>query len=74
MIKLKMITVLALLALSACATTGKNASSKKNEPKVPSLRGTEVKTIWIPDRIEGNRYEEGHFIHLIDKPASWSGQ
>lgn len=74
MIKPILITISSALMLASCATTSKNAPSKPNEPKAPLLRSAEVKTIWIPDRIEGNRYEEGHFIHLIDKPASWSGQ
>lgn len=65
---------LAILNLSACASTSKSTTSKQNEPKNPILRNAEVKTIWIPDRIDGNRFEEGHFVHLIDKPASWSGQ
>ena len=53
--------------------TSKNTPSKQSEPKSPFLKNAEVKTIWIPDRIEGNKYEEGHFIHLIDKAASWGG-
>ncbi|MGE0526784.1 MAG: hypothetical protein AB7G93_00965 [Bdellovibrionales bacterium] len=62
------------LVLAACASLSKNTPSKQSAPKTPRLKNAEVKTIWIPDRIEGNRYEEGHFIHLIDKPAIWSGQ
>ena len=74
MTKLFPVFVLVTLSLSACASAPKNTPSKQNEPKIPALKNAEVKTIWIPDRIEGNRYEEGHFVHLIDKPASWSGQ
>lgn len=65
---------LVALNLSACASASKKSPSKQNDPKNPILRNAEVKTIWIPDRIDGNRFEEGHFVHLIDKPASWSGQ
>ena len=48
--------------------------SKQNDPKTPYLKNAEVKTLWIPDRIEGNKYEEGHFVHIIDKQATWGGQ
>lgn len=49
------LATIAMLALSSCASTSKNAPSKQNDPKVPALKNAEVKTIWIPDRIEGNR-------------------
>lgn len=47
---------------------------KKNRAttKYPFLNKPEVRSIWIPDKIEGNKFEEGHFIYLIDKPSSWS--
>jgi hypothetical protein len=62
------------LTLASCASISKNVPSKQTEPKSPYLKNAEVKTIWIPDRIDGNRYEEGHFVHLIDKQATWGGQ
>ncbi|OQW49797.1 MAG: hypothetical protein A4S09_03310 [Proteobacteria bacterium SG_bin7] len=60
------------LFVSACASV-KN-TSEKNKPRVPGLKNAEVKTIWIPDKIEGNRFEEGHYIHLIDKQTTWSAE
>jgi hypothetical protein len=74
MIKLLIISIAGCLMLPACASTSKSAPSKQGEPKSPYLKNAEVKTLWIPDRIEGNKYEEGHFIHLIDKQATWGGQ
>ena len=49
-------------------------NSEKNKPRVPGLKNAEVKTIWIPDKIEGNRFEEGHYLHLIDKQTTWSAE
>lgn len=72
MTKLFYLSIFSSLLLVGCTTTSKKTQSKSNEPKAPLLRNAEVKTIWIPDRIEGNRFEEGHFIHLIDKQATWS--
>ncbi len=60
------------LIMSACAST-KN-TSEKSKPRVPGLKNAEVKTIWIPDKIEGNRFEEGHYLHLIDKQTTWSAE
>lgn len=73
MTKLLFLAICSTLIFTSCTTLQKKTPSSPSDPKLPILRGAEVKTIWIPDRIEGNRYEEGHFIHLIDKPASWSG-
>jgi uncharacterized protein YceK len=66
--------VILFIAISGCTSAIKNTPSKQSEPKSPYLKNAEVKTIWIPDRIDGNRYEEGHFVHLIDKQATWGGQ
>lgn len=74
MIKLPIPALLVSFLLCSCASTTKNVPSKQAEPKSPFLKNAEVKTLWIPDRIEGNRYEEGHFIHIIDKQATWGGQ
>ena len=71
--KLKFFCVIAALCMSACASM-KNVNSEKNKPRVPGLKNAEVKTIWIPDKIEGNRFEEGHYLHLIDKQTTWSAE
>lgn len=67
-----------ILAFSgvSCSTWKKSSEpvSSQAKPRMPSLKGAEVKTIWIPDKIEGSRYEEGHYLHLIDKQSSWSLQ
>jgi len=67
----KRIILLATLILMSCSTTPKNDSNDKNKPKVPTIKNAEVKTIWIPDKIEGNKFEEGHYVHIIDKQATW---
>ena len=62
--------------MSGCASMKKNTSSttEQYKPHVPGLKNAEVKTIWIPDKIEGNRFEEGHYMHLIDKQTTWSAE
>lgn len=44
----------------------------KEEEKLPFLTRPEVRTIWVPDSVEGNRYIEGHRVFIIDKNSSWS--
>lgn len=48
-----------------------NSDSKK---RPPSIRNAEVKTLWIPDKIEADRYEEGHFLYIIEKPSTWKAE
>lgn len=57
-----------------CSTTGKKPANDTNKKLPPSLRNAEVKTLWIPDKIESDRYEEGHYIYVIEKPATWRAE
>ncbi|MBI3294426.1 MAG: hypothetical protein HYZ71_06815 [Deltaproteobacteria bacterium] len=41
----------------------------KNNP--PPLRSAEKDVLWVPDRIEGDRFEEGHRVFTIKKQAHW---
>jgi starvation-inducible outer membrane lipoprotein len=70
-VNIKKISLLLALILTSCSTIPKNDSNDKNKPRVPTIKNAEVKTIWIPDKIEGNKFEEGHYVHIIDKQATW---
>ena len=56
----------------ACSTTKKNDDNKKDEKKLPLITKPIVKSIWIPEKIEDNIYEEGHWRHILEKPSMWS--
>jgi hypothetical protein len=62
------------LALTSCASKvkidTKNTASK--DANVPSLTSPEVRRIWVPEKIEGNKFIEGHYMYVIDKPSVWS--
>ena len=72
-----MITKLALF----CTAIGTGCQSKSSlsaeEPiaedsdEDPSPMSPSVRKIWVPDRIEGNRYERGHWIYIMDKEGRW---
>lgn len=57
-----------------CSTTGKKTTSNGDKKLPPSLRNAEVKTLWIPDKIESDRYEEGHYLYIIEKPVTWKAE
>lgn len=57
-----------------CSTTGKKPATNGDKKLPPSLRNAEVKTLWIPDKIEADRYEEGHYLYIIEKPATWRAE
>jgi len=48
------------------------ASSMTDAEKYPFLTRPEVRTIWVPDAIEGDRYIERHRVFVIQKNSSWS--
>jgi hypothetical protein len=46
--------------------------SATDAEKYPFLTRPEVRTIWVPDTVEGNRYIERHRVFIIEKNSSWS--
>jgi uncharacterized membrane protein YeaQ/YmgE (transglycosylase-associated protein family) len=50
----------------------KPLESSKKDDSAPSLTSPEINRIWVPEKIEGNKYIEGHYIYLIDKQSVWS--
>jgi len=40
--------------------------------KEPLLAEPEVRRVWVPEKLDGgSRYEEGHWIWVIEKPSRW---
>ncbi|MGK5085739.1 YMGG-like glycine zipper-containing protein [Bdellovibrionota bacterium FG-1] len=48
------------------------SSNPQDAEKYPFLTRPEVRTLWVPDSVEGNRYIERHRVFIIDKNSSWS--
>jgi len=68
--------LMGLILLSACATVNKDIKPEQQapagkEPKMPSLKSAELKAIWVPDKIDGNQWEAGHYLYVIEKPSTW---
>ncbi len=45
--------------------------TKEFKDNVPPISTPEVRRVWIPAKVEGNKYIEGHFIFVIDRQAVW---
>jgi len=71
--KYKLFLILLMISLSACSSAPKPKSTVGNEPQTqpPSLNQAEIRTIWIPDTIEDDKFIEGHFVHIIERQATW---
>lgn len=40
-------------------------------PKTPKLTQPRYRSIWIPDKIEGDRFIEGHRVFVIEEQGKW---
>lgn len=75
--KIVIMLLLAVIALSSCTTLNKNKldtnkSVNKDDAKSPSLTAPKVSKVWVPEKIEGDKYIEGHYMWILEKTTSWS--
>ena len=49
-----------------------NKAINKDDNKSPSLTAPKVSRVWVPDKIEGDKYIEGHYMWILEKTTSWS--
>lgn len=47
-------------------------NSQLPHQKPPSLLKPRVRSLWVPGKVEGSRFVEGHVIYEIESPAQWS--
>lgn len=40
--------------------------------EAPFLTKPKVQRVWVPEKIEGDKYISGHWIYVIDRPSVWS--
>ena len=75
--KIVIMLVITVLGLSSCTTLNKsksdtNKSVNKDDNKSPSLTAPKVSKVWVPEKIEGDKYIEGHYMWILEKTTSWS--
>lgn len=62
-----------VLLLAGCASSSKELQkSGSDKAEFPHLTKPKLRSMWVPDQIEGNKYIEGHYIYIIEDPGSWS--
>ncbi len=53
-------------------STTSETSQKNDESKKPSFTSPEVRKIWVPDKIEGNKFIKGHEIYVLERGSVWT--
>ena len=68
-------TLILMAILTGCSSFKKNNTTKRSQikkDKSPLLTRPTVKKKWVKDKIEGNRYIEGHWEYVIEKNSKWT--
>lgn len=42
------------------------------ESRTPFLTAPKVRRVWVPAKIEGDKYVDGHYMYVIEKTSTWS--
>ena len=68
------LSVLTTFVLCSCSTMNKANKDQSNssEDKSPSLTAPKVRKVWVPEKIEGDKYIEGHWMWVIERTTTWS--
>lgn len=67
-----------VLFLNACASKTKpnlessTSSITKDTNKAPFLTEPKVRKVWVPEKIDGDKFIEGHYMWILEKTSSWS--
>lgn len=76
---LKILTMylMTVIVMVSCTTKGINTDSNKisntkDKNKSPMLTSPKVRKVWIPEKIEGDKYIEGHYMWILEKTTIWS--
>lgn len=69
--------VLIIIILNSCTSMNKdtntpNTANNKNDSKQPFLTTPKVRKIWVPEKIENDKFIEGHYMWILEKTSSWS--
>ena len=65
----------ALISTLGCSTLKQTSpldSNKSKAPEEPKLLSPKVRKVWIPSKIEGDKYFDGHYMYVIEKQTTWS--
>jgi hypothetical protein len=76
-LKTVVMSVLAVIMMSGCSSMNKSkqdqsSNSNKSDNKSPSLTTPKVRKVWVPEKIEGDKYIEGHWMWVLERTTTWS--
>jgi len=56
------------------AHKGKEKGQKADpvDSEIPSLTKPKIRSLVVPDSIEGNKYIKSHRVYILEDPGSWS--
>lgn len=57
---------------AAADSQGPDAKAMKLEPGDPAFTSPEVRRVWVPDKIEGNKFIKGHFMFVLERSSVWT--
>ena len=43
----------------------------QGKPQIPTVTTPQVRAIWVEDKIENDQFISGHYIFVIDRPATF---
>ncbi len=75
---MKYIILSVLTGVVLCSCTIMNKPNKdqsglnKSEDKSPSLTTPMVRKVWVPEKIEGDKFIEGHWMWVLERTTTWS--
>ena len=68
--------ILIVLVLNSCSSKPVDKYNDMGQSKIkkndPSLTAPKVRKIWIPEKIEGDKYIEGHYMWVLENTSVWS--
>ena len=50
----------------------KDTKLPSDEDTFPALTKPKLRSMWVPDKVEGNKYIKGHWIYIIEDAGAWS--
>jgi hypothetical protein len=77
MVNMKFWLIVIVVGLSSCTTIkgNKKMDANKNEyagTKTPFLTSPKVRKVWVPEKIEGDKLIEGHWMWVLERTSTWS--
>ncbi len=75
--KIAILLIGMMTVMSSCTSMNKNKNDTNNtaikdDNKSPSLTAPKVRKVWVPEKIDGDKFIEGHYMWILEKTTSWS--